>query len=54
MINPILPYPTPVFMWGCLGLLAEALIWNYIIQLTSALRYIHGAGTVLLYHVVIA
>jgi len=26
------------------GLLAEALIWNYIIQLTSALRYIHGAG----------
>jgi len=26
------------------GLLAEALIWNYIIQLTSALRYIHGSG----------
>ncbi|XP_023349501.1 PAN2-PAN3 deadenylation complex subunit pan3 isoform X4 [Eurytemora carolleeae] len=26
------------------GLLAEALIWNYVIQLTSALRYIHSAG----------
>eukprot|EP00092_Neocalanus_flemingeri_P018699 GFUD01020252.1.p1 GENE.GFUD01020252.1~~GFUD01020252.1.p1 ORF type:complete len:676 (-),score=192.43 GFUD01020252.1:658-2685(-) len=26
------------------GLLPESLIWNYIIQLTSALRYIHGAG----------
>jgi len=26
------------------GLLPEALIWNYVIQLTSALRYIHGAG----------
>jgi len=26
------------------GLLPESLIWNYVIQLTSALRYIHGAG----------
>jgi PAB-dependent poly(A)-specific ribonuclease subunit 3 len=26
------------------GLLPEAIIWNYIIQLTSALRCIHGAG----------
>jgi len=26
------------------GLLPETLIWNYVIQLTSALRYIHGAG----------
>jgi len=25
-------------------LLAESLIWNYVIQLTSALRYVHGAG----------
>ena len=33
----------------CSGLLAESLIWNYIIQLTSALRYIHAAGQ-LSYH----
>jgi len=26
------------------GLLPESVIWNYIIQLTSALRYIHAAG----------
>ena len=26
------------------GLLPESMIWNYIIQLTSALRYIHAAG----------
>ena len=26
------------------GLLPEPLIWNYVIQLTSALRYIHAAG----------
>jgi len=26
------------------GLLPESLIWNYVIQLTSALRYVHGAG----------
>ena len=26
------------------ALLAESLIWNYVIQLTSALRYVHGAG----------
>lgn len=26
------------------GLLPETMIWNYIIQLTSALRYIHAAG----------
>ena len=26
------------------GLLQEQLIWHYVIQLTSALRYIHAAG----------
>ena len=26
------------------GLLAESLIWTYVIQLTSALRHIHSAG----------